>query len=124
LYYIPVLLETGEPNGLADVFAALRRNSRRNQRPGVVRALTDHTGTLLVTAEDEEIHLPAFKCGGKEVLAAHFTARVLERAGFGDHATLKALLTHGDELLAFRRTDGASAIYTHTRGSPPDVAAR
>jgi hypothetical protein len=84
-----------------------------------VRALTDRTGTLLVTAEGDEIHLPEFTCGGSDVLAAHFTANVLERAGFGDHATIKALLTHCGELFAFRRTDGSFSVYAHARGSPP-----
>lgn len=83
-----------------------------------VRALVTSTGTILVTDENEEIHLPEFRCRATEPYMPHFTASVIERAGFGTHIMLKALLTHCDELLAFRHKDQPPTVYTRTRGSP------
>lgn len=83
-----------------------------------VRVIVDTTGTVLVLINGEAIILPVFRCGGGEALEAHFTARVLERAGLGTFSKLRPLLSACDELLAFRRADGSYSIYTHTRGSP------
>ena len=81
-----------------------------------VRALVTSTGTLLVTSENEEVHLPEFRCQATESYMPHFTASVIERAGFGEHVMLKAMLAHCDELFAFHRKDGPPMIYTRTRG--------
>lgn len=85
------------------------------------RAIVDHSGTILTPAGgDNAVTLPEFRCGDKDASEAHFTACVLERAGFGTLAALRPLLMTCDELLAFRRRDGSYSIYTHTRGSPPE----
>lgn len=87
-----------------------------------VRALVTSSGTTLIPEQGEAIVLPEFRCGNRDINEAHFTASVLERAGFGDFLELRALLAHCNELLAFRRSDGSSSVYTHTRGSPSATA--
>lgn len=83
-----------------------------------VRVIVDTAGTAFVSANGDAVTLPEFRCGGGDASEAHFTACVLERAGFGTLSTLRPLLMACDELLAFRRADGSYSIYTHTRGSP------
>ncbi len=87
-----------------------------------VRVIVDTAGTVFVSANGDTIALPEFRCGDGDASEAHFTACVLERAGFGTLSTLRPFLTACDELLAFQRADGSYSIYTHTRGSPRPVA--